>query len=352
MIFSSKPEVPDPNRKGRTSWGTVMHIAYAAVVCLLVVPLASSQIQITPTNVEFLKDGTRHHWYYQAGYVFGLEGRVGDSDSLWVDHLGAGPKFAKQLELPGDPRVSILDIAISFDQHVAVSLWAEQQTGSRDAMIVFLDMDGEIIRIVRVSPFAADEIGFTANGILWAIGKEIKNDTEEPARDVLRQYNPEGELGRTLLLPSGPSTHKRSRVGPWNAQTVLLTSRNYVAVVSDVTQSWTLVSSEGQVLDSGFYDNPDHLSLVHGAITDSGRLFVNGLWPTHHLRPTWIGEIEREKGILVRIDYSEFHSDGALIDGGLIGSDGEELVFHLIEYSPRRAGWAWVSSKLVRFSLD
>ncbi len=299
-------------------------IASIIIGCLLVAPLFSSEIQATGQEEGFSHRDTAHQQIprFQAGHMFSIRN---SRDRIWVDHSATGPRFEKRVELPGDPRV-------------AASLSAVDRAGRISSVIVVLDLDGEIIRIVRVSPFAAHEIGFTANGSLWAIGKEIENGAEKPVHDVVRQYSPDGKLERTLLPRLSLSTAKRHPM--WNAR--LVTSRNYVAVVSNEAWTWTLISSEGLIVSSGSLTIPGGLVLVNGAITDSGRLFVSGLWRHPHTAGTVLYEIDREEGALEAVKTERVYSKKDS-HGMLVGAEGEQFVLYVHDYSQFSARLVWAS---------
>ncbi len=68
-----------------------------------------------------------------------------------------------------------------------------------------------------------------------------------------------------------------------------------------------------------------------GAVTDSGRLFVEGHWENAALRgaypPTTVFEVQSESGDLELVDTGAARPAEAF--GKLLGSEGEDLVFHV-----------------------
>ena len=310
-------------------------------ILLNLTSLVSAQVAVlqAPVRAEhFLNRDIAHQPIptYRSGYVFSMNQSL---TGIWVDHVVNGNEIEKLITLPGSFRVSIESIAISFDDRIAVSATAVDREGRSSPVIAWLHIDGSIVRIIQTSPFGARHISFTGDGSLWAVG--VETEPAEPTKvkvdhDVMRQYNPEGELVRTLLPRLGlPSAD-------WHVveESLLFTSNNHVAFVSKSSRKWILVSNEGIILDEGVLSIPDGIDIYQGALTNSGRIFLagSGIGYTHEnqsiVNPIY--EINRGRSVLDTV-----LSQSALIsDGLLIGSENQSLVFHVVSGSDKQIIWS------------
>lgn len=262
---------------------------------------------------------------YQSEHV----ASVNQSMSAYrIDHVTEGPRIQQSLDLPETFQYRVDAVAVSFDQRVAVSTGAMDREGRLTSVLAWFRMDGSLIRFVRTWPFTAGEIGFTADGSLWAIGVEKLEDlTEKPVYDVMRRYDPDGNLVGSSLPRASLSTGSQHPT----EGALLLTSRLYAAVISPVAGTWTVVSTDGSVVSEGSLALPPGFEIVLGGITDSGRLFVEGHWKDATLRgsfpPITVFEIRRSGGDLELVETEAALPTGAF--GMLLGSEGEDLVFHV-----------------------
>lgn len=262
---------------------------------------------------------------YQSGYV----ASVNQSMSAYrIDHVTEGPKIQQSLDPPETFQYRVDAVAVSFDQRVAVSAGAMDREGRLTSVLAWFRMDGSLIRFVRTWPFTAGEIGFTADGSLWAIGVEKLEDlTENPVHHVMRQYGPDGTLIRSLLPRSSLST---GRHHPTEGA-LLLTSQFHAAVISPVAGLWTVVTTQGVEISEGSLALPPGFQIVLGGITDSGRLFVEGHWENAALRgsfpPITVFEIRQASSALELVQTGSALPTEAF--GMLLGSEGEDLVFHV-----------------------
>ena len=316
----------------------------SVLASVALVPAWASQLQ-TPTRTEnFTRDlGNQPLPRYEAGHVCSKDA---SHTSFWVDYAddAKGTAVEKALTFSESFRPSINDVAVSFDGDVAVSASVMDREGRFSAVIAWLRADGSLIRVVRTSPFAASDIGFTADGSLWAIGI-VKNSIreEEKVHDVMRQYGSDGVLVRSLLPRLSIST---DRVHPIMGAS-LSTSGNYAALVSPAAKKWALISSDGIIVAEGSLVIPPRFTIITGGVTDSGRLFVSGQWPegkeaaSGKYPLSTLFEIDRGSSEMNLVNTGEIFPEGTF--GRLIGSQGEELVFHLRSVSqPHRLIWSTV----------
>lgn len=262
---------------------------------------------------------------YQSEHV----ASVNQSMSAYrIDHVTEGPRIQQALDLPETFQYRVDAVAVSFDQRVAVSAGAMDKEGRLTSVLAWFRMDGSLIRFVRTWPFTAAEIGFTADGSLWSIGVEKLEDlTMKPVHDVMRRYDPDGKLVRSLLPQSSLSAGSRHPT----ERALLLTSRLYAAVICPIAGTFTVVSPPGVVVSEGSLALPQGFEIVLGGITDSGRIFVEGHWGNETLRgsfpPIAVFEIQQADGALELVETGAALPAGAF--GMLLGSEGEDLVFHV-----------------------
>lgn len=303
----------------------------SVAICALSLPVRSSQLVIHG-RVESLPSQDFSHRPmsgYQAGYVFSIDE---SHTSIRVDSVDPGNSTSIDLAitLPDSFQVSLAAVAVSFEGEIAVVADAMDRDGRLTSAIAWLDDDGSPRRIVRTAPFAATDIGFTADGSLWVVGVEkIGRDEAHPSHDVIRQYDGAGRQVLSLLSREEFSTDH------WHPATdsFLATSRNYIAFVSREAGTWTLIASSGIIVGHGSIDVPRDYEIVSGAVTDSGRIFINGRSRSHARRGVW----EIGSGVLSSIDTSGLSSDK--LAGHLVGSDGENLVF----FSTASQQFAWLA---------
>ena len=300
-------------------------------ICTAAIPLQSGHL-VPQGRVEKLPHRTLDYNpmpRYQAGYVFSRDDPM---SSIWVDAVGAtgGEPFDHAVALPESFRMLLTDVAVSYDGSIAVVADPMDREGRLVSVIAWLGPDGEPTRVVRTSPFAATGIGFTADGSLWAAGIEkVSRSEAHPSHDVVRQYDAEGRLVRSLLSRAEfPSE-------PWHPAygSTLVTSTDYVAFVAGEAGSWTLISTAGVVVGHGQLGLREGYQVVSAAVTDSGRLFVSGLGPGDR----YMTVFEIGGGPPVQIDSAGFLPPRHL--GALVGSDGESLVFRL--RTERGAEFIW-----------
>lgn len=294
--------------------------AVVVALCMLVGPLRSGELQDPHKSEIFLRDVSHQPLMrYQAGHVFSMNQY---KNSIWVESVQAHGKQSLEtaITLPNSFQVLVRDVAVSFDREIAVSGFATDKEGRFVNFLAWLRPDGSLIRVVRTSEFAAGKMGFTADGSLWVVGVvKINKDEAHPTHEILRHYNSEGILVGSALPRSDFSyDHWHPALNSY-----LVTSRNYVAFVSESAKTWTLVSTVGVVINHGRIDVPNDFSISSVAVTDSGRLFMTGRWLGKQMFPLFeVGDSKGPQSVDITnlVPSQEF--------GHLLGSDDEDLVFH------------------------
>lgn len=277
---------------------------------------------------------------YQAGYVVHLGGSF---NTIIVDDAEGKNVFGQTIELRDAFRVMARSPAVSFDGRVAVIVNAIDRHGRVSVSIAFYDMQGTLERIIRTETFIPRDIGFTADGSLWAIGLEMDGQREKIPHNILRQYDLEGKLVQSMVPRNSLSTDRMHPIR--NAS--LATSRNYVGILSNTAKAWVLVSSEGFIVGSGFFDNSTPQRFLPLVVTDSGQMFSHRKTSDSNKNSfLQVVRVNREDSSLVPIDTGSLYNQNKQgTNGLLIGCDREQLVFRVhqqpLSTLPIESGLVW-----------
>jgi hypothetical protein len=181
----------------------------------------------------------------------------------------------RELALPGAAKVSISDIAISSDGMIAVSASAYSGTGHGSAVIAWLNLRGELIRVVVTNPSAARRLAFAPDGSLWAFGRTFDADLKDvPQYSMLQRYSADGRLIKSVLprsiFPAGGDA-------PYTE--CYLAAADRIAVVSVSAAEWIELSLEGEILGRWPWKTGPGIITTGVALTPNGALFatlING----------------------------------------------------------------------------
>jgi hypothetical protein len=277
---------------------------------------------------------------YQAGSLFARDSSL---VNLWVERV-SGDRRSIQIPIsfPDISGLASSDVVVSFDGTIGASAAGTDRQGSSFAGIGLWRPDGSLIRVIRTTPFIARQISFTADGSVWAMGRETAVDglgDESPVHDVLRRYAPDGEIKGSYLPRASLSTG-------WphpSTYGLLVTSKERVGYVSEKAGKWAVLADDGAILGQGAISAPAGFRIYVAAITDSGRLFVSGNWrgkeansPGKHPRIP-VFEINPETGTLEPVEMAGAFPDGE--SANLLGAEGEDLVFKAATASGVQIKW-------------
>lgn len=275
---------------------------------------------------------------YQAGRVFAKNHAL---SSFWIEDAAGGVLVeGKALELPEVVRYSIHDLSVAHDGGIAVAVGAVDRQGRGVNAIARYDSNANLTSVTKTGPFAANRIGFTANGSLWVLGILKKNvNEEEPVHDILRRYDTDGRLVTTLLPRLGVSD------GPMHpgigGDNFLETSKNYAAFVSMTALRWALFSSDGLLVADGRFEAPSGIDIYTAAVTDGGRIFLCGSSAGPEGRG-YLFELNTESRTLSAMELDRMIPSGEYSANVLLaGTEGENLVFYgAFRNGPSRLMWA------------
>ena len=216
--------------------------------------------------------------------------------------------------------------AIAAMESGVLAVAGSAATADRGAtFIAWLDASGVINRVVRTTPFAARNLSFAKDGTLWAFGRVVdRNSRTEPPHDVLRQYDSEGRLLRSLL----PRQSFVDRQHP-SSLSFMTSSGGRVGIYSLIANEWIEVSLLGEILGRWKGVNLASGSKLGGAaILPSGDVYASELQNTGTGPPgrTAFFRLDKETGawrIVAADDLLLEDGRGAIM---ILGVDQEKLV--------------------------
>lgn len=255
------------------------------------------------------------------------------------------------LSIPGAARVLIYDIAAAPDGTMAIAAGAMLTDVEGTPLLAWLSGGGSIARVVRTGDFVTKFICFSADGNLWALGRDKRFDlAARPSYDTVRVYGSDGRLVRSLLPIESFGSYmeldyvQRSVIHPaMHAQ--LKASKDRVGLYSRAAGVWIEMALDGRILGRwGAVHAPGSQETIHVALTDSGRVFaalqLNQPVAGSRMPRSSSFVLDKQSGTWTRID------DTAVLDPRnrnvlLYGSDGNRLVM-----SSRSPEFIWVDAGL------
>jgi hypothetical protein len=196
--------------------------------------------------------------------------------------------------------------------------------------IVWIDPAGKIRSVVRTSPFAAFHVAFANDGTLWAVGR-ISNASfeDEPNHDILRQYDAEGRVLRTMLPSGGFSSDGKHPA----YRSFLATSNDRIGLYCATANEWVELSLTGDVIGRWkTTGGPPIGALTGAAVTASGAVYVSAQRlipsgkPPDAAARTEIYRLDKQSGSFLAVDSAQVvPADRVTM---LLGSDDDRLVFY------------------------
>ena len=242
-------------------------------------PLQAERLQF-PTWERILDrsdPGPQRLCAYQNGRMVTLNK---EGTAVRIENLLDGTSFERVMKSFPSGRQVVNAIAVSFEGHVAVGVSRAYLSGFVESNISWYGPDGALERVIPTGTLPVREMGFVGDGSLWCIGMEQGDTGDAPRRGVLRQYDASGKV--IAKIPwTEPFSFSRSYRLP---DARLYTSRNYFASTSHKAGSWHVMwrrSLEQHWVShkrTGSINVPEGFEFRSGAVTDSGRLFVQGFW--------------------------------------------------------------------------
>jgi hypothetical protein len=179
------------------------------------------------------------------------------------------------ITVPDAARLRLFGIAASLKGVLAVSGSAYSAEGAAAAFIAWISPSGVVQRVMRTSPFAAIQLCFSADEVLWVAGREVTPDFKDEApHDVLRRYDGEGRLLQSLLARA--SFHSYDSHHP--AVRAYLVAADTVGFYSASAKEWIEVSLSGTVL--GRWKGIDlvpSLKVSGVGLTSDGTVYLSGV---------------------------------------------------------------------------
>ncbi len=251
-----------------------------------------------------------------AFYTLDRDGRVISSVSLSIP--GAQDFWASDFDRAKDGTIVFVGGSYSAG-------------GQAAPFIAWISPGGRTSRVVGTYPYHPYMVTFAPDGTVWTVGCEMighKSDAPEldPNAGVMRHFNTTGKLTGSVIPQSGyVMEHKTNRL----FSGFLIATANCVGWYSarEETDS-RYVEVSTQSLKPSFYSGvsnlPDRALAIGFALTDSSVPYVC-LQDLHSpVRTTYA--LVRDKSSWVPLSLQEVR--GFPYTPWLVGSDGEQLVFH------------------------
>lgn len=248
------------------------------------------------------------------------------------DEIGA-QVAAFRVSLPEATVLRVGDVAVTSSGQLILAVSAKNPEGQLASVLVWVDKSGKLLRAVRTSPFAAFQITSSADGCLWAAGRVYDAEFKEvPGHDILRKYDGEGRLVKSLL------PRDSFRASHWHParDSVLVAGVDRVGFYSMNASEWIEVRFSGEV--SGRWHEaklPADTILMGGALTAAGEAYLS----TYHT----VDELGQQAAgtTLFRLDRSSGNWNpigdcpvtGPWKGSYLLGASGNVLLFY--RKSPR-----------------
>jgi hypothetical protein len=258
---------------------------------------------------------------FMNGYL--IHWNVESAAITWYTSLGELVRRTT-LRLPGVERCIVRDATANVDGTLVIAASAYSISGQPASVLVWLNKEGSVNRVVRTSPFASLHITTDSTGVLWAIGRVHDSDYRATAQhDVIRQYSEDGTLIRTFFPSTGFSWS-----GPRHAteECTFVPSGRGMGLYCALTNEWIEFSSTGEVLNrrqvpaiqgtkvAGVASANDSVFLSLRRSPAKGPVEGNRLWY----------RLETASGALTQIDVPSGPSGTSV--GYLIGAEGGQLV--------------------------
>ncbi|MBV9157391.1 MAG: hypothetical protein JO097_14095 [Acidobacteriaceae bacterium] len=195
---------------------------------------------------------------------------------------------------------------------------AYQPRGLKEGRIDLLDLASNVIRTINTGSYIPQQVVFALDHTIWTASYNAANDGTQDF-NVLHHYARTGEeLGQALPWSqiSGDFTHPV--IGIIRGGQLLYVANDRIgwnAALHPGPRTWVEVSFSGVLLGKYELKTPDGLSLFPLAMTRGGNVYAM-IFKSHSAR---FAVLDRSKGVWQKVVGDP--------GGGLIGSEGDNLVF-------------------------
>ena len=235
--------------------------------------------------------------------------------------------YEAKVMLPGSSQTEIRHLAVKEDGSGLVCVYAVQQDGAVARCLALLDSAGNLIRVIRTTPFQPYRACFGPDGTIWALGANWEAINQGIDAEIFEHYSADGELlGKMVprfsipdvMLPISANINWmracEDRIGIW---------------ITEKSHLWIELSADGSGLLGVWRVLPpvtDEPRTVSGlAYTPEGAVYASFSGGIQKIAVLWW--LDRSTSTWVPVpEFSMSHGDAGL--GRLLGIDGDQLVFH------------------------
>ncbi len=238
---------------------------------------------------------------------------------------------------PEAARMLIQDTAVNGEGTAAAAVQLWKSDGTLAVGVFIVEKPGRITRVIRTNPLVALRVGFGPDQSIWALVRDAAAEETGRDYDVLQKYGREGQfLGsflRRSLFPGKrhPAAHANGGI------TQMVKSPDRIGIFLATTGEWVEVNPEGALLGRSVVKAPwpeptkgdpprkEREPLVSRVLlTAAGEAYAD----VQEGRCLKLLRLDRQAGQWVVLpDRTRDFAQSPIITR-LIGSEGEEFVFH------------------------
>lgn len=264
---------------------------------------------------------------WENGFVLGREAAIDKevvtscaTPSIFAFDRTGTLVLSRQVSVPDATCVTVFDMAASADGTVAAAGRAVAQDGKRSRFIAWIAPSGAIQQVVRTDPFGANRICFSDDGVLWALGRELIEGTNDvkPDYDLVRRYGPDGRLlGSLLRRSSFPAGRKDPAI-----RALLASGAGRVGLYSTNAGRWIEFAPTGEVLVNTTTD-PGAGEPVGLVMNSKGHPYVT--WSELRTAEDSVSRLDTQSGKWIPVTVNDMPE----WRGILAGADGPDLLLHV-----------------------
>ncbi len=247
-----------------------------------------------------------------------------DRDAQTVTSYDRSGKLNTQavLKLPDVARITITDVTADSAGRLVVAGSASDSSGQYGtSILIWINPDGSVERVVRPDAFAVRRVLFTPGGMLLALGgSRDSNLRETPSHDMVREYGSDGRIVRTL---APRTTFSDSRRHP-SADAFLTANQEVFGIYSRATETYAEYASSGSLLGKWTIAMPAETDITGVGLTRSGFFYLGGFASRTGAPIAY--KLDRASGSLSLVEIPK--DSQSIRITGLLAAEDDSLIFY------------------------